>query len=279
MSFFVFIFAAMKGRKIWKWLKILVAIYIIGGVALYFLQDYILFHPISLKKEHQYNFREKHTDINIPVSEHSNLNIVQFFPTDSVRKGVVLYFHGNKKNIAWYAKYTPNFTRHGYEVWLIDYPGFGKSTGKLTERNLYDWSDYMYKFARSKFSNNNIIIYGKSMGTGIATRLASLQPCKKLILETPYYDFPSVVKHYVPIYPVDWMIHYKIPTWRYIQNVKAPITIFHGTGDDVIRYRNAERLKQFLKPADEFVTIQNGEHNDLFGFEQTTGKLDSLLKQ
>lgn len=267
-----------RNRKVWKWVKIIIAIYIIGGVAFYFLQDYILFRPVTLKKDHAYDFPEKHKEVNIPVSEKSNLNIVQFLPADTVSKGVVLYFHGNKKNISWYAKYAPYFTRNGYEVWMIDYPGFGKSTGKFTEQILYDWSGYMYNFARSRLSADSIIIYGKSMGTGIAAQLASIQPCKKLLLETPYFDYPSVIKQYLPIYPIDWMLHYKIPTHRYIKNVNAPVTIFHGTDDDVIRYNNAERLKPFLKPGDEFITIKDGRHNDLYKFKETTNKLDSLLK-
>jgi hypothetical protein len=279
MSFFVFIFADMESthKKLWKWFKIVFLIYVLGGIALYFLQDYILFRPVSLKREHNYDFTEKHKEINIPITENSNLNIVQFLSTDSTTRGVVLYFHGNKKNISWYAKFSPYFTRNGYEVWIIDYPGFGKSTGKFTEQILYDWADHMYKFARSKFNADSIIIYGKSMGTGIAARLASVHPCKKLILETPYYDFPSVLKQYFPFYPVDWMIHYEIPTHRYLQNVAPPITIFQGTDDDVIRYKNAERLKRFLKPGDEFITIKDGEHNDLFNFKETVEKLDSLL--
>ena len=266
-------------KKVWKWLKMLAIIYVLGGVALYFLQDYILFHPVTLKKDHNYDFPEKHREVNIPITENSNLNIVQFYSADTATKGVVLYFHGNKKNISWYAKYPPYFTRHGYEVWIIDYPGFGKSTGKLTEENLYDWADYMYNFARSRFGADSIIIYGKSMGTGIATHLASLKPCKKLILETPYYDFPSVIKHHIPIYPVAWMIHYKIPTHDYIEKVTVPIAIFHGTDDDVIPYKNAEKLKQFLKVGDEFITIKNGGHNNLFTFKETIEKLDSLLKE
>ena len=279
MSFFVFIFAGMgtKYRKIWKWFKIITVIYVLGGIALYFLQDYILFRPVSLEREHTYNFSEKHKDINIPINENSNLNIVQFLSTDTITRGVILYFHGNKKNISWYAKYSPYFTKHGYEVWMIDYPGFGKSTGKFTEQNLYDWADQLYKFAISKFNTNSIIVYGKSMGTGIAARLASVQPCKKLILETPYYSFPSVLKQYFPFYPVDLMIHYEIPTHRYLQNVAAPVTIFHGTDDGVIRYKNAERLKRCLKPGDEFITVKDGNHNDLFNFKETIDKLDSLL--
>ena len=267
-------------KKFWKWVRIIFIVYVAGGIALYFLQDYILFHPVTLKKEHKYDFPEKHKDINIPINENSNLNIIQFFSTDSIRKGVVLYFHGNKKNISWYAKYPPYFTRHGYEVWMIDYPGFGKSTGKFTERTLYNWADYLYSFAKTKFSADSIIIYGKSMGTGIAAHLASLQPCQRLILETPYYDFPSLIKQYFPIYPVDWMLHYKIPTNQYLEKVEVPVTIFHGTDDNVIRYSNAETLKKFLKkPGDEFLTIKGGKHNDLFKFKETIEKLDSLLKK
>jgi hypothetical protein len=265
-------------KKTWKWLSTFIIIYVLGGVALYFLQDYILFHPVSLKKDHNYDFPEKHKDINIPITENSNLNIVQFFSTDTVTKGVVLYFHGNKKNISWYAKYPPYFTRHGYEVWIIDYPGFGKSTGKFTEQTLYDWSNYMYNFARSRFSADSIIIYGKSMGTGIAAHLASLQACKRLILETPYYDYPSVIKHYLPFYPIDWMIHYKIPTHEYLEKIKIPITIFHGTDDWVVTYDNSKKLNHFLKASDELITINGGSHNDLYKFKETIEKLDSLLK-
>ena len=265
-------------KKAWKWFKILAIVYVLGGVALYFLQDYILFHPVTLKRDHNYNFPEKHKEINIPISENSNLNIVQFFSTDTTTKGVVLYFHGNKKNISWYAKYSPYFTKYGYEVWLIDYPGFGKSTGKFSEQTLYDWANYMYNFARTRFSADSIIIYGKSMGTGIATHLASIQPCKKLILETPYYDYPSVIKHYLPIYPIDLMIHYKIPTHDYLEKVTVPVTIFQGTDDRLVTYNNAKRLKPFLKAGDEFVTIDGGSHNDLYDFKETIEKLDSLLR-
>ena len=265
-------------KKVWKWFKILAIVYILGGVALYFLQDYILFHPVTLKRDHNYNFPEKHKEINIPITENSNLNIVQFFSTDTITKGIVLYFHGNKKNISWYAKYSPYFTKYGYEVWLIDYPGFGKSTGKFTEQTLYDWANYMYNFARTRFSPDSIIIYGKSMGTGIATHLASIQPCKKLILETPYYDYPSVIRHYIPIYPIEWMIHYKIPTHDYIEKVTAPITIFQGTDDGLVTFNNAKKLNPFLKAGDQFVTIEGGSHNDLYNFKETIEKLDSLLK-
>ncbi len=185
--------------------------------------------------------------------------------------------HGNTRSIKGWAKYARDFYRYQYDVVLVDYRGFGKSTGKLTEEKLYNWALQVYKIAIRRFSADSIIIYGKSMGTGIAAQLASIRDCKRLILETPYYDFPSVISHYLPIYPVRWMLHYDIPTYQYLKNVSAPVTIFQGTKDRLIPYSNAKRLKPSLKPADEFITIQGGRHNDLYTFKEVTGKLDSLL--
>ncbi len=260
-----------------KWFWILLIIYAIGGIALYFLQDYILFHPVSVKKDSQYELSQPHSEFSVPMTETDTLHMVDFFVTDSTRRGLLLYFHGNKKNISWYAKHMYQFTDRGYEVLMIDYPGYGKSMGKLTEEKLYNWALQVYKLALKRFSADSIIIYGKSMGTGIAAQLASVRDCKRLILESPYYDFPSVVQHYLPVYPARWMLHYQIPTYRYLQNVSAPITIFHGTNDWVIRYSNSIRLKKFLKKTDELVTIQGGSHNDLLQYPLTQHKLDSVL--
>jgi hypothetical protein len=163
-------------------------------------------------------------------------------------------------------------------VLMIDYPGYGKSTGKLTEKKLYDWAMVAYKIAISRYPVEKIIIYGKSMGTGIAAQLASVRDCKRLILETPYYDFPSVINTYLPIYPVRLMLHYKLPTYEYIQTIQSPITIFHGTNDWTVRYKNSKRLKKFLKTGDELITIKGGSHNNLYTYPETVYKLDSLLQ-
>ena len=266
----------MSKRTIFRWIKILLMLYGLIGIAVYYLQDYILFHPEKMAKNHVYNFPVPHKEINIPYNDSANINIIQF-TTVSPARGVVLYFHGNRKNIAWYAKYAPNFTKKGYEVWMIDYPGYGKSTGALTEQLLYNYAEQLYKLAHSRFANDSIVLYGKSMGTGIAAWLASRKNCRELILETPYYSITSLSAHYFPIYPVGRMIHYKIPSYAYLQQVIVPVTIFHGTSDGVIPYSNAEKLKPFLKPADKFFTIDGGSHNNLNDFPLFHQKLDSLL--
>jgi uncharacterized protein len=267
----------MTRKKIFKWLKTTILVYVLGGIALYLLQDAILFHPVSLKRNHRYDFTQPHHDISIPLNENDTLSLIDFLPADTVTRGIVLYFHGNKKNIAWYAGYIPHFTRNGYEVLMIDYPGYGKSTGKLTEKKLYAWALQVYQIANKKFSADSIIIYGKSMGTGIAAQLASIRDCKRLILETPYYDFPSVISHYLPVYPVRLMLHYKLPTYQYLPLVKAPVTIFQGTNDWLVTYGNAKRLISLLKKGDEFITVEGAGHNNLYKYRQVVDKLDSLL--
>ena len=84
-------------KKFWKWFKILAIVYVGGGIALYFLQDYILFHPVSLNRNHKYDFPEKHNDINIQVSKESNLNIVQFLVQIQLQKVLCFIFMAIKK--------------------------------------------------------------------------------------------------------------------------------------------------------------------------------------
>ena len=267
----------MKRKTIFRWLKIIILLYSSIGIALYYLQERFLFHPQKLANTYVYSFKTPFEEINIPFNDTDTLNMIKFFPADPVRKGVVVYFHGNKDNIERYAKFAGSFTKHGYEVWMEDYPGFGKSTGERTEKKMYEQGLQVQKMAAAKYGKDSIILYGKSLGTGIAAYVAAQTQNQRLILETPYYSIPSLFSCYAPIYPTSKMITYKIPLYQFLQDVHYPITIFHGTDDWVIPYRNAARLKKILKPTDEFVTVEKAAHNNLADFTMYKQKLDSLL--
>ena len=267
-----------KATRIWFWIKIIIIFYCAIGIALYYLQEKIFLHPKALPYGYAYHFDNAFKEINIEINKDENLNLIQFFPKDPLPKGVVLYFHGNMENINHYAMFADNFTKNGYEVWMPDYPGFGKTTGELTEKKLYDDAKLVYTLAGTKFSADSIIIYGRSFGTGIASQLASVKSCRRLILETPYYSIPDLFSHYAPIYPTSTMSKFKLPTNEYLKEVTAPITIFHGTDDEIIPYNSAAKLKSGLKLADEFISIEKGKHNNLNDFQIFHQKLDSLLK-
>lgn len=269
----------MNRKKLFRILKWAVIIYCLIGIILYYMQEKILLHPKPLDRNHVFNFSQPFEEINIPFNKTDTVNMIKFTVADSVRRGIVLYFHGNKDNVEHYAKFAPSFTKHGYEVWMPDYPGFGKSTGELTEKKMYSIAYEIRKLAATKYQSDSIIIYGKSLGTAIAAYTASVSPCNQLILETPYYSIPSLFRTYAFMYPTRIMSKYKLPTYEFLQEVKAPVTIFHGTGDWVVPYRSGKRLTKFFKPGDSFITIMDGSHNNLDESEWYQKKLDTLLNR
>lgn len=97
MSLFLYIFANMSRKKIIKWVKITLTIYILGGVALYFLQDAILFHPVILKRDHKYNFKEPHEDISIAMNNEDTLNLSAFSAPALLKKELSYIFMETRK--------------------------------------------------------------------------------------------------------------------------------------------------------------------------------------
>ncbi len=265
-------------RKIIRGIKVFILLYCTIGIALYYLQEKFILHPVKLSADYRFNFTIPFKEINIPINKTDTVSLIKFLSATAVRKGVVLYFHGNKENVLHYTNFVNSFTKNGYEVWMPDYPGFGKSTGEFSEEKLYEQAYQIKRLADNSFHADSIIIYGKSFGTGIASYLASTTTAKKLILETPYSSIPDLFSCYAFMYPTSYMSIYKFPVVDYLKEVDLPITIFHGTADGVIPYRCAARLKKSLKSNDQFITIEGGSHNDLSQYDLYKKSLDSLLR-
>ena len=181
-------------------------------------------------------------------------------------------------NVEHYKKYPAFFLRNGYALWMIDYPGFGKTTGERTEKNMYQQALIMYDSAARYVGGDSIVIYGKSIGTGIASYLASQRLCHQLILETPYYSIDALAKHYFPFYPVVPMTKFSFPVYSYLSGLKIPVTIFHGTKDEVVPFAQGARLAK-ENPGIEFIAIENGKHNNLSGFTLYQTRMDALLQR
>lgn len=264
----------MRLLKAGRWILLL---YALTGIAVYHFQDRIFFRPVPVPLDHRYDFGIPYRERNIRFRDNANLSLVEFPVAGRKRRGIVLYLHGNRTNIGWYVEHVAGFHRNGYEVWMIDYPGYGKSTGPMESDMLFAYALQMYKLARTQVSADSIVIYGKSLGTGIAAWLASRQPSARLILETPYYSLSSLAASRAPIFPWERMLRIRLDTWDYLRTVSVPVTIFHGTDDGVIPYRNAVRLKSLLKAGDGFVTVPGGGHRDLGRFPEFRRVVDSLL--
>lgn len=257
---------------------VIITAYLLSAVLLYFFQHIFIFHPVKVSPDYVYDLPFNHKETTL-VYNNDHHNIIQFFPDTLPAKGLVLYFHGNMANVEYYAQHSMYFTNNDYAIWMIDYPGFGKSRGKISEENLYQQGFIFYQLAiNSGYNPDDIILYGKSLGSGIAAYVASEKPCKKLILETPYYSFRLLAQNYLFIYPVSLLVKYTIPLHRYIENLQVPVSIIHGKKDEIIPFKHAEMLNASLSAKDEFIILENGMHNDLYKFSKTVKKLDSLLQ-
>ncbi len=262
-------------KKLFKWSKIIIIIYCLIGTALYYLQDKILFHPKTLSLDYQFKFPESFKEIYIPISKNDTIHLVQFFPTkttDTIKsKGVVILFHGSKGNVQDCAERASLYTQNGYEVWMPDYPGFGKSVGLLNEKKLYEQAFQIMRLAKNKFTEEKIILQGVEFGAAIAANTAGFSNIKHLILESPYKSVPDVMTNYLPIYPWTSMCHFKMPTIQFLDDVKCPVTILSSD-------RSVMELKEFLKTQDRVVLVQENPETELIKSGLYNETIISLLK-
>lgn len=264
-------------RKFKKVIVITLGAYLLIGVSLYAFQEKMLFMPIELEQNYQFTFSYDFEELTIRTEDGASLNAIHFKVERP--KGVILYFHGNMGNIQRWGTYTEFFVEKNYDVLVMDYRTFGKSKGKLSEGALYDDAQLFYDNLKKQYDESQITVYGRSLGTGIATWVASKNKPKQLLLETPFYSIADVAKHRFPIYPIETLLNYKLPSHQFIKDVKCPISIFHGTEDKVIPYRSGRKLfEETPKGGVIFTTIEGGNHNNLIIFEDYLKRVDSILE-
>jgi len=113
-----------------------------------------------------------------------------------------------------------------------------------------------------KYDEEKIIVLGYSIGTGLATKIASTNNPKLLILQAPYYSLTDMMKHTYPIFPT-FILKYKFKTHEFIKDCKMPIVIFHGNQDEVIYYSSSIKLKEIIKSTDILIILNGQRHNGM----------------
>ncbi len=264
-------------RKTKKLIYGLLLFYVMIAGAMYFLQEKLIFRPTILAVDFVYDFQYPFEELFLNTRDGATINAIHFKTKDP--KGVILYFHGNAGDLSRWGEITTFYVEKNYDVLVMDYRTYGKSKGKLSEKALYEDAQMCYDYLLKTYAQENIILYGRSLGTGIATYLASKNKPKQLILETPYYSLVSVAKKRFPFFPVKQLIRYRIPSYEFINDVKCPITMFHGTDDIVVPFESGKKLfDECQNPNKTFIEIQDGQHNDLIEFKEYLNGINEVLK-
>lgn len=263
-------------QRLKKLLYIFLGLYVMFISSLYFLQDKLMFLPTFLAQDYQYQFNFPFEELFFKTEEDAIINALHFKAENP--KGVILYFHGNAGDLSRWGTIVEYFVAKNYDVLVMDYRTYGKSTGTLSEAAFYHDAQFCYDYLKERYEESEITIYGRSLGTGIATYIASRNQPKQLILETPYYSMVDVAKRRFPIVPVKQLMRYELPNHKYIKLVKCPITMFHGTDDKVIPLESAEKLFRSLSNDKvNFTVIEDGNHNNLIDFEAYHNVVDKVL--
>ena len=262
------------------WLSIVVTVlvvYLAISIALYYLQDYMLFKPEKLPKDFQFDYEHQQTkEYNLETRDGAVINGLRFFPKGESR-GVVLYLKGNSKSIKGWGKFAVDFTRHGYNVLMVDYRGFGKSTGRRSQKAIKRDLQLVYNKLKDMTTEDHIILYGRSLGSGFAAKLASMNHPKMLILDAPYYSLTKVTARYAPFMPLSLLMKYPLPTYKWLKYVQCPIHIIHGTHDKLIPYKTSVKLALVNPNLTKLHTIIGGGHKDLNNFESYHSMLDDII--
>ena len=216
---------------------IVLVTYIVISVILYYVQDYLLFKPEKLSKDFEFYYQNQTIrEYTLETKDGAVINGLRFIPKGN-SKGIVLYLKGNSKSIKGWGKFAVDFTRHGYNVLMIDYRGFGKSTGKRSQKAIKRDLQVIYNKLKALVPEEEIILYGRSLGSGFAAKLASMNHPKLLILDAPYYSLTKVTARYMPFMPLSILMKYPLPTYKWLRYVQCPIHIIHGTNDKEV-FRN-----------------------------------------
>lgn len=245
---------------------VILSVYLGISILLYYLQEYFLFKPEKLPPDFEFYYENQRVEeYNLEARDGALINGLHF-KTDNPL-GVVLYLKGNSKSMKGWGKFAVDFTRHNYDVIMVDYRGFGKSTGRRTQKNIKHDLQYVYNKIRERVKQDYIILYGRSLGSGFATKLASTNRPQMLILDAPYYSLTKVTKRYLPFMPLSLIMRFPMPTYKWIRYVKCPIHIIHGTNDKLIPFKSSVKLSRINPDKTRLWPIIGGGHKNLHTFQ------------
>jgi pimeloyl-ACP methyl ester carboxylesterase len=266
-----------RTKKVFRWTAFtLLASYLIVCLCYYLFQETFLFTN-TRTVANAYHFDGKFEERNIQTKDRRKLNGLLFRADSS--KGLIFYLHGGGHTLDKWGSYAKTYTTLHYDIFFLEYRGFGKSDGNVsTEKELYSDVQDAYNNLKTVYKENSIVVLGYSLGTAPAASLAANNNPKMLILQAPYYSGAEAVKNNYPfLYSIipSFLLKYKLETYKFVEQTKAPIVIFHGANDSTFNVDQAYRLKKRCKPGDQLIVLENQGHN---GFTENPRYVQGLAR-
>jgi uncharacterized protein len=244
-------------------LFVVITAWVFLSLLIYFFQPKLIYFPHKEVEVTPEYLSLDYEELTLTTSDDVELN-AWWIPNPDAR-ATLLFLHGNAGNISHRLDSIDIFYKLGLSVLIIDYRGYGKSTGKPSEQGTYTDAEtaYNYLIEAKNISPNKIVIFGRSLGGAVATWLAEKQPTAALILESSFTSIADIGKHYYPYLPTSLIARIKYPSIKRISNVTPSVLIIHSINDEIIPYEHGQQLYQAANEPKSFLEI-NGGHNEGF---------------
>jgi uncharacterized protein len=253
----------------------LLIVYLLICLIAFLMQESLIFHPDKLARDFVFDFNTDFEEIFLELADGIQLHAVHFKAENA--KGIVFYVHGNAGSMQDWGHLYDLYIDLGYDLLMFDYRGFGKSVGRIhSQQQFYDDVQAVYDYVKTIFDEKQIIVQSFSIGTAAAVKIATENDPDMLILKAPFYSLTHLIKSRYFFLPAA-ILKYKFMTADMLKKVKVPVTVFHGTTDELIPFSNAQKLKDEI-PEIDFVTVPDCLHNDLPYTSVYKNKMKELLK-
>lgn len=245
-----------------KWVLIVAATGYFGLLALvYAAQRTLMYFPDTL--------RIAPADAGFPQAQEAVLDsadgarVVVWHVPPRDGKPVVLYFHGNGGALRHRLARFTSLTSDGTGLVALSYRGYGGSSGSPGEEGLFADARASYAFAAARYPSTRLVLWGESLGTGVAVAIATEKKADALILEAPFTSTADIAASIYPIFPVRWLMKDQFRSDERIGKVRVPLLVLHGAQDRVVPISYGEKLYSLANEPKKFVRFPRGGHEDL----------------
>ncbi len=246
---------------------ITVLVYIAICAFYYLFQEKLIFVPWgTMKLDASFALASDFTDVYLEAPDGGHIHAIHIRSKEP--RGCILYFHGNTGNIHRWGPIAEELASFHFDIFLPDYRGYGKSKGLRTEETLYSDAMLCYKKVLEEYPEDKICLYGRSLGSGIASWLAARTTPGGIVLETPYNNLLEVASYHSRFIPVKLFLRFVFRSDIHLRRATSPILIAHGTRDNIVPYKSGLRLYNSIREREnaEMLTIPGGKHGNLNQF-------------
>ena len=228
--------------------------YIVVIIFVYFYQRNLLYHPSENNYQND-TIQFNHQEIFIKVNDEIKLKS-WIINKDLKNFKTLVFFHGNAGDLSNRIYKLNELDKLNINILLISWRGFSGNEGYPTEKNLYEDAEAAIKWLnKKKVSNSQIILYGESLGTGVAVEIASKNNFNSIILESPFTSIENSAKIYYPYLPVSFLLKDRYDSISKIKKINSPILIMHGRKDDIVPFFMGKKLfEKANSPKDSYFT-------------------------